>query len=112
MIFQILQIGNPMNFDALQETILDIQNSFNKDEDISFSIVVITDREWLLGGKNTCLGDNNMQSFIGLMWRRTNCYLSSDPSRADKQSAFSLLLAENICNKLGVKVNMVPVNFS
>jgi hypothetical protein len=91
---------------------LDIQNSFNKDEDISFSIVVISDREWLLGGKNTCLGDNNMQSFIGLMWRRTNSYLSSDPSRADKQSAFSLLLAENICNKLGVKVNLIPVNFS
>ncbi|KAH8500270.1 hypothetical protein H0E87_015496 [Populus deltoides] len=99
-----IQIGNPMNFDALQETILDIQNSFNKDEDISFSIVVISDREWLLGGKNTCLGDNNMQSFFGLMWRRPNSYLSSDPSRADKQSAFSLLLAENICNKLGVKV--------
>ena len=60
MIFQILQIGNPMNFDALQETILDIQNSLKKDEDISFSIVVISDSEWLLGGNNTCLGGNNM----------------------------------------------------
>jgi len=49
-----------MNFDALQETILDIQNSLKKDEDISFSIVVISDREWLIGGNNTCLGGNNM----------------------------------------------------
>ncbi|KAI3498187.1 hypothetical protein L1887_33956 [Cichorium endivia] len=77
------RIGNPRGHDTLKETIEHTQKSLKKGEDVPFSVVVISDREWLV----------------------------EDPSGADKQSAYSLLLAESFCQKLGVKVKQGAPDF-
>ncbi|XP_057539762.1 putative ion channel POLLUX-like 2 isoform X2 [Amaranthus tricolor] len=69
-------VGNPMDYDTLQEAIMRSQTSIKVDEEMPFSVVVISDKELILG----------------------------DSSRADKHCVFTLLLAESICNKLGLKV--------
>lgn len=100
-----MQIGNPMDYDTLKETIINIQKSMKKDEDIPLSVVVITDREWLLGGM---IVTSMIASFEECLILSENSFaLGSDPSKADKHSAYSLLLAENICNNFGVKVGSV-----
>ncbi|KAI9119551.1 hypothetical protein K1719_009427 [Acacia pycnantha] len=70
------RIGNHLDYDTLKHTLLDIQKSLGN-EDIPLSVAVISESGWLL----------------------------RDPSKADKSSAYSLLLADNICTNLGIKVH-------
>ncbi|GAB2294631.1 hypothetical protein Dimus_028830 [Dionaea muscipula] len=69
-------VGNLMDYDTLKEAIFRIHGSIKKNEEVPLSIVVIAGCDWAF----------------------------KDPTRVDKQSAYSILLAENICNKYGIKV--------
>ncbi|CAN6307914.1 unnamed protein product [Urochloa humidicola] len=66
------RVGCPLNYDTLKDTIINIRKSTKS----PLSIVVTSDRDWLIG----------------------------DATQADKQLAYTLLLAENICEKHGIMV--------
>ncbi|XP_008651290.1 putative ion channel POLLUX-like 2 isoform X1 [Zea mays] len=71
------RVGCPLNYDTLKETIINVRESAKSDKEVPLSIVVISDRDWFVG---------------------------ADAAQADKQLAYTLLLAENICQKHGVMV--------
>ncbi|KAF8717550.1 hypothetical protein HU200_025807 [Digitaria exilis] len=70
------RVGCPLNYDTLKDTIINIRKSTKSDKNVPLSIVVISDRDWLIG----------------------------DATQADKQLAYTLLLAENICEKHDIMV--------
>ncbi|XP_070664405.1 putative ion channel POLLUX-like 2 isoform X10 [Malus domestica] len=83
------RIGNPMNFETLQDTTVHILNSL-KNKDVPLSVVVISDREWLLG----------------------------DPTRADKHICNKLgvkvqnLVAEIVDSKLGKQITRIKLSLT
>ena len=47
-----MQVGCPLNYDTLKDTIINIRKSAKSDKKVPLSIVVISDRDWLIGGTN------------------------------------------------------------
>ena len=103
-----MQVGCPLNYDTLKDTIINIRKSAKSDKKVPLSIVVISDRDWLIGGTN-----KRTMIFLGslLLDHYYNwCFIcdsvvSADATQADKQLAYTLLLAENICEKHGIMVS-------
>jgi hypothetical protein len=109
-----MQVGCPMNYDTLKEAIIKFKKSRKHDQNVPFSVVVISDKDWLGGG-------------MGYMPVTEPCYFpviykievhllmdSADTAQVDKQLAYTLLLAENICQKHDIKVSssQVPIIYS
>lgn len=42
-----------MEYSTLEDTINNIKSNFRKEEDIPFSIAVVSDKEWQVGGKRS-----------------------------------------------------------
>ncbi|KAH9318371.1 hypothetical protein KI387_020140, partial [Taxus chinensis] len=77
------RVGNPNSYLDLTNAVLDISMSSDKKDKLPLSIVVVSDKGWLIG----------------------------DPSKADKQSVFSLLMAEKLCNENHVQVANLVAEF-
>jgi hypothetical protein len=45
-----IQVGCPLNYDTLKETIINVRESAKSDKEVPLSIVVISDRDWFVGG--------------------------------------------------------------
>jgi hypothetical protein len=48
-----IQVGCPMNYDILKEAIINIRKSAKCDKNVPISVVVISDRDWLIGGMSS-----------------------------------------------------------
>lgn len=63
-----MQVGCPLNYDTLKDTIINIRKSTKSDKKVPLSIVVISDRDWLTGG-------TSRRTMIFLCYYYNHCHL-------------------------------------